>query len=71
MVLIAARANPAALDSDGATPLQVALSAKERVMREVGSSRERTAVRTLAAARRTVACLRNATPGADGGDSSE
>jgi len=65
MVLIAARADPAALDSDGATPLQVALSAKEDVTREVGRSRERAAVRQLAAARRTVACLRNATPGGD------
>jgi len=71
MVRIAARADPAALNSDGATLLQVALSAKERVTRDVGRSRERAAVRKLAAARRTVACLRNAAPGAAGGDSFE
>jgi len=71
MVLIGARADPAALDSDGATLLLVALSAKESVTREVGSSREPAAARQLDAARHTVVRLRNATPGTDGGVSSE
>ena len=71
LVLLSAHADASAQDRDGATPLELALSALDVIKLEVGPSREQACVQKLAAARRTVACLRKAAPGGAGGGRSD